>query len=140
VHIHLSAEAFTGPDEAIRTERMRDALLARTPASVFPWTGSLNRHNDIYHTVPYLPPPGGPPGQTGLHNLGPLTRSEHRAKTIGHLSLRQPLPGTYVWKTRYGRVLITNDTGTHDLGSNELAQEIWRTAAGMQHLHALDVA
>lgn len=124
-------------------DRMRDAILARTPASVFPWTGSLNRRNDLDHTIPYVPPPGGPPGQTGLHNLGPLGRREHRAKTIGHMSLRQPDPGTYVWKTRYGRVLITNDTGTHDLGNfntNQLASEIWLAADRMQHLHALDVA
>jgi len=123
--------------------RMRDAILARTPASVFPWTGSLNRRNDLDHTVPYLPPPGGPPGQTGLHNLGPLSRREHRAKTIGHMSLRQPRPGTYVWKSRYGRVLITNESGTHDLGiadTNDFANQIWQLAVDMQHLHALDVA
>jgi len=123
--------------------RMRDAILARTPASIFPWTGSLNRRNDLDHTVPYLPPPAGPPGQTGPHNLGPLARREHRAKTIGHMSLRQPDPGTYVWKSRYGRVLITNDTGTHDLGNlntNQLASDIWLAADRMQHLHALDVA
>ncbi|GAB3925216.1 hypothetical protein GCM10011575_05170 [Microlunatus endophyticus] len=124
-------------------DRMREAILARTPASSFPWTGSLNRRNDLDHTLPYLPPPAGPPGQTGLHNLGPLTRREHRAKTIGHMSLRQPDPGTYVWKSRYGRVLITNDSGTHDLGNittNQLASEIWYAADRMQHLHALDVA
>lgn len=139
----LDPDGIAPVDRYETPDRMRDALLARTPASIFPWTGSLNRRNDLDHTVPYLPPPSGPPGQTGLHNLGPLTRREHRAKTIGHMSLRQPSPGTYVWKSRFGRILITNDTGTHDLGNantNDLASEIWRAADRLQQLHALDVA
>jgi len=139
----LDPTTVTPVDRYEVPDRMREAILARTPASIFPWTGSLNRRNDLDHTVPYLPPPGGPPGQTGLHNLGPLARREHRAKTIGHMSLRQPDPGTYVWKSRYGRVLITNDSGTHDLGNvntNQLASDIWRAADLMQHLHALDIA
>jgi hypothetical protein len=170
LHVHLSGDAFSNPDEHIARvekigpellstvrgwlgeackirlqpiidvssvvpvdryeapQRMRDALLARTTASIFPWSSSLNRHNDLDHTVPYEPPPSGPPGQTGLHNLGPLARDEHRARTFGRMSLRQPRPGTYVWRTKFGRVLITNDTGTHDLGDHDFAQCIWALA------------
>lgn len=113
-------------------DRMRDALLARTPVSVFPWSSSLNRNNDLDHTIPYVPIPSGPPGQTGLHNLGPLARSEHRPKTFGRMKVRQPWPGTYVWRARFGRVLIVNDTGTHDLGKEGFAQRVWSLANTMQ--------
>lgn len=113
-------------------DRMRDALLARTPASIFPWSSSLNRNNDLDHTIRYVPIPAGPPGQTGLHNLGPLARSEHRPRTFGRMQVRQPWPGTYVWRTRFGRVLIVNDSGTHDLGKGDFAQRVWALAKTMQ--------
>ena len=74
---------------------MRTALLARTPASAFPWSASLNPRNDIDHTIPYQP--DGPPGQTRLDNLGPHGRSEHRYITAKHIRHRQPEPGTYIW-------------------------------------------
>lgn len=119
-------------DRSETPDRMRDALLARTPASAFPWSSSLNRTNDLDHTIPSVPIPAGPPGQTGLHNLGPLARGEHRPRTFGRMKIRQPLPGTYVWRTRFGRVLIVNDSGTHDLGKDSFAQRVWSLASSMQ--------
>lgn len=105
---------------------MRDALLTLSPASRFPWSNSLNRRNDLDHAVPYLPPDrGGPPGQTGLPNLGPLTRREHRHKTFGRIAVRQPEPDTHVWKTGYGRVLVVNPSGTFDLGAGDFARAVW---------------
>jgi len=173
LHIHLSAQAFTRPEDSVARvekigpallstvrswlgeactvrllpmldvdgvapvdryetpDRMRDALLARTPASVFPWSSSMNRNNDLDHTISFTPMPAGPPGQTGLHNLGPLARNEHRPKTIGRMNTRQPWPGTYVWRTRFGRVLIVNDSGTHDLGTAGFAERVWALAKTM---------
>jgi hypothetical protein len=85
---------------------------------------------DVDHTAPYVRPSGGsaagPPGQTGLHNLGPLSRREHRFKTFGRVSVRQPVPGTFVWRTRFGRVIITNPSGTHDLGTGAFVDALWR--------------
>lgn len=108
---------------------MREAILSHSPASRFPWSNSLNRRNDLDHTDPYQPPNrGGPPGQTGLHNAGPLTRREHRYKTFGPIGVQQPQPDTHVWKTRHGRILIVNPTGTLDLGTGEFAQAVWSTA------------
>jgi hypothetical protein len=106
--------------------QMREAVLARTPASVYPWSNSLNRRNDQDHTIPYTS--NGPQRQTGLHNLGPLTVPEHRAKTHGRVQVRQPGPGSYVWRSRFGRVIITNPTGTHDLGTDRFAQTVWAAA------------
>jgi len=121
-------------------DRMRDALLARTPASVFPWSSSLNRGNDLDHTIPFVPIPAGPPRQTGLHNLGPLARNEHRPRTIGRIKVRQPWPGNNVWRTRYGRVLIVNDSGTHDLGNQDFAQQVWKLADTMARVPATRAA
>ena len=56
---------------------------------------------DLDHTAAYEP--DGPPGQTSMANLGPLTRSEHRAKTVGGWRAKQPDPGLYVWRSPEGR-------------------------------------
>lgn len=108
--------------------RMWESLLTRSPASVFPWSTSSGRRMDADHTIPYRPPPDGPPDQTGPDNLGPLNRREHRYKTFGGIRVRQPTSGTFVWRTRYKRVILTNPTGTHDLGTGEFADTIWNTA------------
>jgi hypothetical protein len=112
-------DAYEFPD------RMREALWLRTPASVFPYSTNLSRGMDINHTDPYRT---GGSGQTGLHNAGPLGRAEHRFVTHGRISVRQPGPGVYVYKTMYGRVLITNPTGTFDLGDREWAAAVWQLA------------
>lgn len=111
---------------------MPEAMLAQSPASRFPWSTSLNRRNDLDHTTPYLPPDrGGPPGQTGIHNGAPLTRREHRYKTFGSTSVRQPQPDTHVWKTKHGRVLIVNPAGTFDLGTGDFARAVWAATVRM---------
>ena len=76
---------------------MRTGVSLRNPDSVFPFGGSSSGRTDLDHTRPYLR--GGPPGQTSVANLGPLTRTEHRAKTVGRWTVRQPEPGTYLWRS-----------------------------------------
>ncbi|QDP95694.1 hypothetical protein FOE78_07045 [Microlunatus elymi] len=106
---------------------MREALFLRTPASAFPYSNQVNRAMDADHTIPYRREPN-PAGQTGLQNLGLLGRAEHRFKTHGRIAIRQPVPGTYLWRTFTGRVIVVNDTGTHDLGINTFADTIWQAA------------
>ena len=65
---------------------MRQAPRLTRPASIFPWTTTGTTTGtatgDLDHTVAYLPrEAGGPPGQTRLDNLGPMTRFAHRVKT-----------------------------------------------------------
>src|SRR3546814_16867924 len=70
---------------------------------------------DIDHTVAYRRDRAGRPdgpGQTSLDNAGPMTRHHHRIKTSGPVRVRQPLPGTYIWRTLNDRYRITNNTGT----------------------------
>ena len=75
--------------------RLREQVLLRTPADVFPYAAAVSRRIDLDHTTPYLSPDrGGPPGQTRIGNLGPHVRRTHRLKTHGRWQVRQPEPGT----------------------------------------------
>jgi hypothetical protein len=68
------------------------------------------------HTRPYVPPDdGGPPGQTGMHNLAPMTGFHHRVKTHGPMQVKQPWPGIYLWRDRYGHCYLVDHTGTRRL-------------------------
>jgi len=71
---------------------------------------------------------GGPPGQTGLHNLGPLTRSNHRAVTFGGWRRQQPDPGTYAFRSPNGHVFLTTNQGTLRLGRSAFARALWDLA------------
>lgn len=91
--------------------RLRRAVRTRHPASVFPWSSAVSSRMDLDHTVPYRP---GQERQTGVDTLGPLGRREHRVKTFGAFSVRQPLPGVFLWRTPTGhRYLVTNQGTTH---------------------------
>ncbi len=35
----------------------------------------------------------------------------------------------YVWRTGFGRVIVTNPAGTHDLGTGTFADTVWQTSA-----------
>ncbi len=109
--------------------RLRAALRLRHPAEVFPYGVGTSAHLDLDHTIPYWPPSrGGPPGQTGLVNLGPLSRSSHRAVTHGGWRRRQPEPGRYVFRSPTGHVYLVTNQGTLPLGRNRFADQIWRAA------------
>ncbi len=102
--------------------RLRRAMTIRQPRSVFPHSPATGRM-DLDHTRPWQS--DGPPGQTGLGNLGPLTRSEHRAKTVGRWRSRQPEPGTYLWRSPEGWIAITTNQGTLTLGHTDWATQLW---------------
>jgi hypothetical protein len=105
--------------------RLRRAVTIRHPRSVFPHSPATGRM-DLDHTRPWQP--DGSPGQTGLGNLGPLTRSEHRAKTVGRWRSRQPEPGTYLWRSPEGWIAITTNQGTLTLGHTDWAQHLWQNS------------
>lgn len=111
-------------------QAVRDAVAARHPASVFPWSNGLYPAADLDHTIPYLPKErGGPPGQTAADELGPLTRREHVGKTFGHWKVRQPAAGVFFWRSRHGWVWLVTNAGTHPLGRNPAAHALWQAAA-----------
>jgi hypothetical protein len=110
--------------------RLREQLQLRYPADVFPYAAAVNRRLELDHTLAYLSPDkGGPPGQTRIGNLGPHVRRHHNYKTHGGWQVRQPEPGTWLWRSPHRRIYLVNAAGTHRLGETDFAQAIWRAAA-----------
>jgi hypothetical protein len=109
--------------------RIREAMFLRMPASCFPYAAGAGRI-ELDHTKPYIPPArGGPPGQTGVHGLGPLIRFEHRVKTHGRWRVRQPEPGVWIWRSPHSAYYLVTNAGTHTLGKGSFARRLWRAAA-----------
>jgi hypothetical protein len=114
--------------------QLREQLQLRNPADVFPYAAAVSRRIDLDHTIPYLSPDkGGPPGQTKIGNLGPHTRYHHRLKTHAGWQVRQPEPGTWLWRSPHGWIYLVKASGTHPLGDTQFAQAIWRAAADPPH-------
>ena len=113
--------------------RLREAVFALNPRDAFPFATSTSRHRDIDHPTPYRPPDrGGPPGQTRLDNAAPMARFHHRLKTHGRWRLRQPEPGTYVWRSPHDYYWLTTTTGTHPL-PRSTGQTLWDALTTPDH-------
>ena len=67
----------------------------------------------IDHVVPW--DPHGPPGQTGTHNLTPLSTYHHRLKTHGKWQSTMPWPGVHLWRDPHGQVYLHDTSGTRGL-------------------------
>jgi hypothetical protein len=110
----LDLERLRPADAYEFTGSLREGLRLRTPADCYPYAGrvgrSLSIDLDVDHTDAW--DTDGPPGQTADDNGGPMTRHHHRIKTHGAMSVRQPRPGLYVWRTPRGRYLATDHRGT----------------------------
>jgi hypothetical protein len=92
---------------------------------VFAYAAAVSRSIDVDHTIPYLSRDrGGPPGQTRIGNLGPQTRRHHRHKTYGGWQVRQPEPGTWIWRSPHKHIYLVNATGTDPLGHTQFAEAI----------------
>ena len=102
---------------------MREAVRLSRPSSVFPFSHTT-AEPDLDHTVAYVAPArGGPPGQTRVANLGPMTRFAHRVKTHGRgWRHHQPVPGVYLWRTPHGYWCRVDQHGTHPLPASPALQ------------------
>lgn len=99
-------------------EIIKDHVWTQTGGDCFPYTPRTATRDgvDYDHTTRYIPPDrGGPPGQTGPHNSGPLRRRHHRTKTHGGYTTRVAGPGRYLWTTPHGQHYLVDHTGTHPL-------------------------
>ena len=101
----VSVNAYEHP------EALKERIHLTRVGDYFPYATSTTREVDLDHPTPYQPT--GPPGQTGTHNSGPLTRRHHRLKTHTGFRARQTGPGTYLWRTPHGNYLRIDHTGTH---------------------------
>ncbi len=84
------------------------------PGDYFPYAAAvpgLAGAADLDHPTPY--DADGPPGQTGTHNSGPLSRRHHRWKTHAGYASRQCGRRRYVRRTPLGRHYLVDHTGTH---------------------------
>jgi hypothetical protein len=105
-------DAYEVPD------RMREAVILRSPSDAFPYATGDARRADLDHTIPYRPPDrGGPPGQTRPDNLGPQGRFTHRLKTHGRWTVRQLADGVFLWRTPHGQHYLVDQSGTTRLDS-----------------------
>jgi hypothetical protein len=42
--------------------------------------------------------------------------------------VRQPEPGSWLWRSPHKRIYLVNATGTHPLGDTKFAQTVWQAA------------
>ncbi|NYG59300.1 hypothetical protein BJ980_002223 [Nocardioides daedukensis] len=126
----ISSNAYEHP------EWLRERIHLTTPADPFPHATRISRHGDIDHCVPYrhdIPGRPAPPGQSGTHNAAPLGRYHHRVKTYLNYTVRQPRPGTHVWRTPHNRWLLVDERGTHRIDES-LGHALTGRSQGEQHL------
>ncbi len=84
-----------------------------TGGDYWPWAVSTSRAVEYDHPTPYvLVDHGGPPGQTGTHNSGPLGRRHHKWKTHAGYTSRQSGLGRYVWTTPHGLAFVVDHHGS----------------------------
>jgi hypothetical protein len=79
---------------------------------MFPYGNQPSRRCDLDHTDPYDHSPSGPPGQTRIDNLAPLSRKVHRAKTVRAWQLTQYDGGWLEWVSPAGYHYATGPYGT----------------------------
>ncbi len=110
--IDLAAEQCT-PGYAI-PHRIREQVVLRDRTCVFPWCRRPADGCDLDHVIAYSE--GGP---TATHNLAPLCRRHHRAKTHpgrhGIWAYEVAGPGAYVWTSPLGHRYLRDTIGTTGL-------------------------
>lgn len=119
-HTHVTLRPVLDTSERVAVDRyehptvVRDRTAILSPADVFPHATAVTRRVDHDHPVPFRDPDtGGPPGQTGDHNVAPLARRSHRAKTHLGYTVEQLDRTTYLWTTPHGLRRRVDTTGTH---------------------------
>jgi hypothetical protein len=119
-HIRVTPAVHVGSDAAVDSydipDRFRQTVVIRDRYEVFPYSTRQARFADLDHTEPYR---WGRQGQTRPGNLGPLSRSAHRAKTHAGWKVVQPQPGVFYWLTRRGQAFKVGPDGTEPITTLE---------------------
>ena len=106
----LSTPAYEVPG------RIREQVILRDLACVFPWCTRPARGCDIDHVIPYDPDAaeeGRPqPGPTQSDNLAALCRFHHRLKTHTAWRYEVVAPGVFEWTSPHGHHYRRDHTGT----------------------------
>ena len=89
-----------------------------TATACSPGAAGMPGPTDLDHIEAYVPPDeGGPPGQTHPHNLAPLCRRHHRAKTFTGWHYERARDGTYEWTSPHGHTYTVGPHGTRRTSS-----------------------
>jgi hypothetical protein len=97
-------------------EPLKERVHLTTGGDYWPFATGTGRNVDYDHPRPYVDPDrGGPPGQTGAHNSGPLSRRHHRWKTHAGYRSRQSGHGRYAWLTPHGLGFLVDHRGTRPI-------------------------
>jgi hypothetical protein len=91
-------------------EALKERVHLTTGGDYWPYAVNVSRRVDYDHPTPYSAQ--GPPGQTGTHNSGPLSRRHHRWKTHAGYQARQSGDGRYAWLTPHGLGYLVDHRGT----------------------------
>ena len=110
-------------------ESLKERVHLLTGGDYWPFATSTSRHVDYDHPIPYNP--HGPPGQTSIHNSGPLGRRHHRWKTHAGFRARQSGLGRYAWLTPNGLGFIVDYDGTRQVTAEE-ARMVIEAPAGVE--------
>ena len=100
----VMVNTYRPSDELAQRVKLRDRYVR------FPYSNrsTFGRGIDLDHTIP------APDGPTSSVNLGPLTRTPHRAVTHGGFLIEQPSSGVFHWKTPAGQEAWLTPHGTWD--------------------------
>ena len=101
---HLHVEGYEIPD------RLREQVIQRDHACVFPWCTRPARGCDIDHVIPY-----DDGGETATDNVAPLCRRHHRLKTHGGWTSTMFEPGRFLWTSPHRYQYLRDHTGTLDV-------------------------
>lgn len=93
-------------------ERIREAVHRKHPVENFPFSSRSSRSLDLDHLERYRHGSDWEPGQTGIHNLTPLSRRVHRAKTSGAWHVMETSTGHFAWRSPLGREYLVDLDGT----------------------------
>ena len=101
-------------------ESLKERIHLTTGGDYWPFATATGRAVDYDHPIPYLDPDhGGPPGQTGTHNSGPLGRRHHRWKTHAGYRSRQSGHGRYAWTSPHGLGFLVDHRGSRPVDRDD---------------------
>lgn len=106
----IDVPGITAVDSYEIPEPVREAVALRHQFDTFPFSSLRSRHMDQDHIQPWRHHRG--PGQTGLHNLGPLSRRAHRAKTRGTWLVEWHDEFTVRWTSPLGYEYLSGPRGS----------------------------
>jgi hypothetical protein len=116
LHDRVRATAYEHP------ESLKERVHLTTGGDYWPYATATSRKVDYDHPTPYDAEQdirGGPPGQTGTHNSGPLGRRHHRWKTHAGYRARQCGAGRYVLLTPHGLGFLVDHRGTRRISEGQ---------------------